>query len=769
MLSIVTKESLRKFGYSVFTANTATKAIKEIQTNSAISIVLMDIDLGSEMDGIETANIILSQRDIPLIFISSHTDVETVQKTEAINCYGYILKNSAPIILNTTIKMTIKLFEAKQKARETEITLKQSEAHYRFLFEHGNDAILIVDSNSKFADANPAACNLLGYTHDELLNLSIPDTQLPEDLVEQRLRLDELRMKGKAINIRRFRRKDGSIFLGETNALLRPDNFIQATIRDVTDQKNKEELIETFNKRIQKAHVELLQRQFAIDEHAIVAITDIRGTILYVNEKFCEISQYTGEELLGNNHRIINSGYHPQKFFIEMYATLKEGLAWHGEIRNRAKDGSYYWVATTIAPIKNAEGKIEQYFAIRTDITNRKKAEEELESHKLELEAQYKELETINSELNTVKTRYLDLYDLAPVGYFSTNEKGEIVEANLTLATSLGVDRDSILLQPIFPFICYQDHDNFHYLQQELRRSKKQQSCELRMKKIDGSEFWVRFDAMPFTDIEGTHLIRVAVVNISRRKEVEKELHHYMKDLESLNKTKDKFFNIIAHDLRNPFGGIMGIADLLEEKLLAKKEENYPTLLQYAKLIQTSSRSAFTLLENLLLWARSQTGEININPRNLNLHAMISFTIPIVSVNAFKKNITIESSLSGNPIVCADEFCLSTILRNLLTNAIKFTHPNGIITVTSRELKDCIEISINDTGIGMNSKTLESLFRIDSKSSRVGTNNETGTGLGLILCKEFVEKQGGTITATSEVGFGSTFTFTLPQARSQNS
>ncbi len=148
---------------------------------------------------------------------------------------------------------------------------------------------------------------------------------------------------------------------------------------------------------------------------------------------------------------------------------------------------------------------------------------------------------------------------------------------------------------------------------------------------------------------------------------------------------------------------------------------------------------------------------------------MISFTIPIVSVNAFKKNITIESSLSGNPIVCADEFCLSTILRNLLTNAIKFTHPNGIITVTSRELKDCIEISINDTGIGMNSKTLESLFRIDSKSSRVGTNNETGTGLGLILCKEFVEKQGGTITATSEVGFGSTFTFTLPQARSQNS
>ena len=110
-----------------------------------------------------------------------------------------------------------------------------------------------------------------------------------------------------------------------------------------------------------------------------------------------------------------------------------------------------------------------------------------------------------------------------------------------------------------------------------------------------------------------------------------------MKDLENLNRTKDKFFNIIAHDLRNPFAGIIGIADLLEEKLLTKKEENYSTLLQYAKLIQTSSKSAFTLLENLLLWARSQTGEINISLRNLNLHALISFTI--IKKSNFSKTI----------------------------------------------------------------------------------------------------------------------------------
>jgi two-component system sensor histidine kinase/response regulator len=136
-------------------------------------------------------------------------------------------------------------------------------------------------------------------------------------------------------------------------------------------------------KKIRAVNNELFERQFAIDQHAIVAITNLAGIITYANEKFCNISGYSKEELIGKNHRIINSGYHPKEFFTEMYASIKKGITWHGEIRNRSKNGNYYWVATTISPLKNSEGKVEKYFAIRTDITKRKSVEETYKGIKL--------------------------------------------------------------------------------------------------------------------------------------------------------------------------------------------------------------------------------------------------------------------------------------------------------------------------------------------------------------------------------------------------
>lgn len=157
-----------------------------------------------------------------------------------------------------------------------------------------------------------------------------------------------------------------------------------------------------------------------------------------------------------------------------MYSTIKEGNTWHGEIKNLAKDGSYYWVATTIAPLKNKDGKVEEYFAIRTDITIRKNAEEELVSHQIELEAQYQELYDTQDELVKTKMRYFDLYDLAPVGYFTLDENGIILEVNSTLATLLEWDdTHSFREEPIERFICPQDQDNFDFFEQELVRTKK--------------------------------------------------------------------------------------------------------------------------------------------------------------------------------------------------------------------------------------------------------------------------------------------------------
>jgi two-component system sensor histidine kinase/response regulator len=166
-------------------------------------------------------------------------------------------------------------------------------------------------------------------------------------------------------------------------------------------------------------------------------------------------------------------------------------------------------------------------------------------------------------------------------------------------------------------------------------------------------------------------------------------------------------------------------------------------------------------LENLLLWARSQTNDLSVRLIDISLNQLILFTIPIINANAFKKNISIETELIEEDTVFADEFFLNTVLRNLLTNAIKFTYPNGKVIVSTKKVEGYIEVSITDTGTGIDPKNLENLFRIDSKISKIGTNNERGSGLGLILCKEFIEKQGGKIWAASELGKGSRFTFSL--------
>ncbi|MBK6607117.1 MAG: hybrid sensor histidine kinase/response regulator [Leptospiraceae bacterium] len=271
----------------------------------------------------------------------------------------------------------------------------------------------------------------------------------------------------------------------------------------------------------------------------------------------------------------------------------------------------------------------------------------------------------------------------------------------------------------------------------------------------------VDYITKPFHTAELT--MRVAThIEIKQSREKIRKSNEQLKEL---NATKDKFFSIIAHDLKNPFNTLLGFS-----KLLFENAPNYTTdqIQQYAQIMNHTAKQSYALLENLMQWAKSQTEKIKIIPRNSSMNELLSITIPIINGSALKKNITIESNISTEDIVYADNSLTATILRNLLTNAIKFTHANGKITVSTQRKDIFLEVSITDTGVGIEPMNIDKLFRIDSKVTSHGTDNEEGTGLGLILCKEFVEKQGGTIWANSEVGKGSTFTFTLPLAETKS-
>lgn len=237
------------------------------------------------------------------------------------------------------------------------------------------------------------------------------------------------------------------------------------------------------------------------------------------------------------------------------------------------------------------------------------------------------------------------------------------------------------------------------------------------------------------------------------------ELKQQKQNLKELNATKDKFFSIIAHDLRSPLNQLLGLSEILQKEIADEKADD---AIKLAKLINQSAKSGRLLLENLLEWSRSQTGTINYHPEKLNLKIITDEVIALNGNNAAQKNISLHNKLSKNCIAFADRNMIRTILRNLISNSIKFTNKGGKIILAANKAKEKVTYSISDNGIGIKSSDIKKLFRIDINPKTIGASQEKGTGLGLILCKEFIEINSGEIWVESEFEKGSTFYFSIP-------
>ena len=240
---------------------------------------------------------------------------------------------------------------------------------------------------------------------------------------------------------------------------------------------------------------------------------------------------------------------------------------------------------------------------------------------------------------------------------------------------------------------------------------------------------------------------------------VNKKLEESEKDLRELNATKDKFFSIISHDLKNPFSSLMAVTEMIEQNFKSSSEEEN---LSGIRRINESARHIYNLLDNLLTWSKSQRGKLDYEPTGFNLSTVVQVNLNLHKVQADKKEISLINGLSDPLHAFGDREMISTVIRNLLNNAIKFTGPKGKVTVRAEKDEKFIRLSVTDNGTGISEENLQKLFKIDEKFKCNGTSNEKGTGLGLILCKEFVEKNDGEITVESKIGEGSTFSFTVP-------
>ena len=319
----------------------------------------------------------------------------------------------------------------------------------------------------------------------------------------------------------------------------------------------------------------------------------------------------------------------------------------------------------------------------------------------------------------------------------------------------------------------------------ELRKTKTSIAFTVRIKNKSGNEFVYQWNISASSKFKRFYLIGSDITEIknmqtqmSKYIEELKEVNNNIeikskelinlneklqlseKSLTELNANKDKFFSIIAHDLRSPFTGLLGFTELLIGNINEfTTEELSETINQF----HSNLTNLFTLLKNLLEWAQVQQNNISFNPAEINLSQKINFSINLISSLADKKEIKVLTNIPNNHVVIADEPMLNSILSNLLSNAIKFTKHGGTITVTSKTINNnLLEVSITDNGIGMSQTLVNNLFKINEKVGRTGTEGEQSTGIGLILCKELVEKNGGAIKVISQENIGSTFIFSLP-------
>jgi signal transduction histidine kinase len=383
----------------------------------------------------------------------------------------------------------------------------------------------------------------------------------------------------------------------------------------------------------------------------------------------------------------------------------------------------------------------------------------------------------IAEELNQERKLYADLANALPSGIYRLrvfNEKSLFEEnwastANAPYVVEFVNERFSEILDIqmhefesnpgiINELIYEEDRAEFVRLNVEANLNLTPFSWECRMIKKD-ELIWTKFESIPRM-LENKDIIWTGTLNdITERKNAEQLILSQNQELKKLNAEKDKFFSIIAHDMKSPVNSIKGFSELLIELV---EDRDYEKIKEFAGIILLSTNRAISLLTNLLEWSQSQSGRMAFNPEYFELNSVLNEVVLLFNGNAEQKFIKIVNEIDTGVKINADRRMIGSVLRNLISNAIKFTNPGGKITITTVIEENEIVISVADTGVGIKKERLDKLFSISESYSTQGTQKEKGTGLGLILSKEFVEKHNGKIRAESTVGVGTVFYVSLP-------
>jgi PAS domain S-box-containing protein len=624
--------------------------------------------------------------------------------------------------------------EIRQR-KTIEEALWESEEELRDLFDNANDLIqsISLEDGSIFY-ANRAWRETLGYEENELANLSIFDVMTSKCKQNCQNQFQQLKnrqiTKLDRIELTFLTKRGRPVILeGNINARCLDSGLpiaARGIFRDITERKQGEI---TLNRVIQ----ELTYHKLALDRFALVSMANTQGIITYANDKLCEISQYSREELLGKNYRIINSGYHPKSFFQTMWHKIEQGEVWQGEIKNKARNGRFYWTDTTIVPFVNKQKDPFQYLAIHVDITNRKQAEETLQQQLSAIEAAVDGIGILKNNTYT----YLNQAHARIFGYDRAEELvGKIWQDLYSSAERERFEKD------IFPLL----------------EKQKFWQGEAVAKRKNGKFFP---EEISLTLTENGTLICVCR-DITERKKNEAEILKALIKEQELSDLKSRFISMTSHEFRTPLAVISSSAGILKSfshKISeSKKQEHLQTIQNYVK-------HTTQLLDDILTINHAESGNMSFNPEQIALLEFCQSLIQEIQISSDRHKINCTYKIENTfpmqeTIAVLDKKLLRQILTNLLSNAIKYSPDGGEVgfslTVSDRQ----IEFQVRDSGIGIPESDRESLFVSFNRASNVGTIQ--GTGLGLSIVKKCVDLHGGQINFNSTLYQGTTFIVNLP-------
>ncbi len=519
----------------------------------------------------------------------------------------------------------------------------------------------------------------------------------------------------------------------------------RGTIQDITTEK-------ILQKELEKS--ELLKKNILTNIPTLVWAKNIKGEYIACNPEFERYFNASESDILGktdfdfvNSELAYSFREHDLKAIANDCPSINEEWITY-------PDGEQALLETTKTPLKDHTGKVFGVLGIAYNITERQAREAALE------EAIF----TANN-LSKEQASLLSLFD-----------KGEAILFKWRNDNVWSVDYVSESVSGLFGYSSYEfmsnkidfascvHEDDILMVRSEVELMNNQKldfhrHSPYRIKTKNGDTKWI----MDYTVTQKNSKDEIVyfigyIIDITEQVKYETELKKKNEELTQLNATKDKILSIIAHDLRSPFNTIIGFSNVAQKKL---QQQKYEKVEEICGLISEGANQTYILLENLLQWAKVQSGRIKCQPVNMNLKSCVLSVIDLLKPNILNKNISLMVEINDETEIFADIFMIETIFRNLISNALKYTNNGGSINISSVTFDSTTEISVSDTGIGISNENIQKLFKIEDGFTTPGTNEEKGSGLGLILCKDFAKMHNGDITVKSTLGEGTTFTISV--------